>query len=62
MFVGNDSWAMILGDNIFHGNGLTEHLKKAINNDGRATVSDTMLMTHSVLVLLNLTMLGKLFP
>lgn len=37
-FIGNDSCAMILGDNIFHGNGLTEHLKRAVDNEGRATV------------------------
>ncbi|NFT91818.1 glucose-1-phosphate thymidylyltransferase RfbA [Clostridium botulinum] len=37
-FIGNDSCAMILGDNIFHGNGLTAHLKKAVENKGRATV------------------------
>lgn len=37
-FIGNDSCAMILGDNIFHGNGLTTHLKKAVENEGRATV------------------------
>lgn len=37
-FIGNDSCAMILGDNIFHGNGLTKHLKRAVQNEGRATV------------------------
>jgi glucose-1-phosphate thymidylyltransferase len=37
-FIGNDNCAMILGDNIFHGNGLTKHLKKAIENEGRGTV------------------------
>ncbi|MDR5588266.1 glucose-1-phosphate thymidylyltransferase RfbA [Clostridium aquiflavi] len=37
-FIGNDSCAMILGDNIFHGNGLTAHLKRAAQNEGRATV------------------------
>ncbi|GEP63890.1 glucose-1-phosphate thymidylyltransferase [Clostridium beijerinckii] len=37
-FVGNHNCAMILGDNIFHGNGLTKHLKKAVENEGRATV------------------------
>ncbi|MBW6410255.1 glucose-1-phosphate thymidylyltransferase RfbA [Clostridium weizhouense] len=37
-FIGNDSCAMILGDNIFHGNGLTAHLKKAVQNEERATV------------------------
>lgn len=37
-FVGDDSCAMILGDNIFHGNGLTMQLQKAVQNEGRATV------------------------
>jgi len=37
-FIGNDNCAMILGDNIFHGNGLTNQLKKAVENVGRATV------------------------
>lgn len=37
-FIGTDSCAMILGDNIFHGNGLTKHLKRAVENEGRATV------------------------
>lgn len=37
-FVGEDSCAMILGDNIFHGNGLTMQLQKAVQNEGRATV------------------------
>ncbi|PSM56705.1 glucose-1-phosphate thymidylyltransferase [Clostridium diolis] len=37
-FIGSDSCAMILGDNIFHGNGLTSHLKEAVENKGRATV------------------------
>lgn len=37
-FIGNDECAMILGDNIFHGNGLTEQLKTAANNKDRATV------------------------
>lgn len=31
-FIGNDTVAMILGDNIFYGNGLQEKLKNAINN------------------------------
>lgn len=37
-FIGEDNCAMILGDNIFHGNGLTTQLKKAVENTGRATV------------------------
>ena len=37
-FIGEDNCAMILGDNIFHGNGLTTQLKKAVENIERATV------------------------
>lgn len=37
-FIGDDNCAMILGDNIFHGNGLINQLKKAVENEGRATV------------------------
>ena len=39
-FIGNDSVAMILGDNIFYGNGLTLKLLKAIENEknGFATI------------------------
>lgn len=37
-FVGNDSCALILGDNIFYGAGLRKHLKKAASNKTGATV------------------------
>lgn len=37
-FINGDSCAMILGDNIFYGAGLTTHLKKAAKNDKGATV------------------------
>ena len=39
-FIGDDSCVMILGDNIFYGNGLTEYLKQATTNaeNGLATV------------------------
>lgn len=40
-FIGNDNACLILGDNIFYGHGLTELLKKAVNdveNMGGATV------------------------
>lgn len=37
-FIGGDECAMILGDNIFHGNGLKRLLCKAVNNHRRATV------------------------
>lgn len=39
-FIGDDTCAMILGDNIFYGNGFTSILREAVNNsdNGRATV------------------------
>lgn len=37
-FIGDDSCAMILGDNIFYGNGLTNHLKAAASRETGATI------------------------
>lgn len=37
-FIGSDSCAMILGDNLFYGNGLSSILKAAIRKQGKATV------------------------
>ena len=37
-FVGDDRCAMILGDNIFYGAGLTKHLRKAVEQETGATV------------------------
>ena len=39
-FIGNDTCAMILGDNIFYGNGFTSMLKDAVKGteEGRATI------------------------
>ena len=39
-FIGNNPCAMILGDNIYYGNGLEKELQKAVNNaiDGYATI------------------------
>ncbi|MBR2064818.1 MAG: glucose-1-phosphate thymidylyltransferase RfbA [Bacteroidales bacterium] len=40
-FIGNDCVCMVLGDNIFHGNGFTPMLKDAVRQaeeDGKATV------------------------
>ncbi len=37
-FINGDNCAMILGDNIFYGNGLRRLLLEAVNNQGRATV------------------------
>lgn len=37
-FIGNDNCALILGDNIFYGGGLTAHLRSAASKDCGATV------------------------
>lgn len=37
-FIGNARCAMILGDNIFYGAGLTRHLRKAVEQENGATV------------------------
>ena len=37
-FIGDDSCAMILGDNIFYGHGLVKRLKRAYENKDRATI------------------------
>ena len=37
-FIGNDSCAMVLGDNIFYGNALSKHLKEAAARETGATV------------------------
>jgi len=37
-FIGNDSVCLVLGDNIFYANGLSELLRKAVKNDKGATV------------------------
>ena len=37
-FIGDESCAMILGDNIFYGNGLGKLLTRAAGKQGRATV------------------------
>jgi glucose-1-phosphate thymidylyltransferase len=37
-FINNNNCAMILGDNIFHGNGLINQLKKAVEKEDGATI------------------------
>lgn len=37
-FIAGDRCAMVLGDNIFHGNGLTPHLRQAAERENGATI------------------------
>lgn len=37
-FISGDRCAMVLGDNIFHGNGLTPHLRQAAEREAGATI------------------------
>ncbi|MGN1318749.1 MAG: glucose-1-phosphate thymidylyltransferase RfbA [Lachnospirales bacterium] len=37
-FIGDDSCAMVLGDNIFYGSGLSKHLKEAAKKEKGATI------------------------
>ncbi len=37
-FIGNDSVALVLGDNIFYGHGLTRQLRKSASDESGATV------------------------
>ncbi len=37
-FIGGDSCAMVLGDNIFYGNGLTKHLREVAKKEKGATI------------------------
>ncbi|WP_160686055.1 glucose-1-phosphate thymidylyltransferase RfbA [Clostridium sp. C2-6-12] len=37
-FIGNDNVALVLGDNVFHGYGFTERLKKAASRKNGATI------------------------
>lgn len=61
-FIGDDACAMVLGDNIFYGNGFSRILKAAVKNveqEKRATVSDIMLTTRNALESSNLTKQAK---
>ena len=42
-FIGNDSVALVLGDNIFYGSGMGTLLKNKVNPDGAVAVSYTHL-------------------
>ena len=52
-FINGESCAMILGDNIFHGHGLSKRLKVAAAKEMERQYSDIMWTIRSVLVWLN---------
>mgnify|MGYP000036910181 CR=1 FL=1 len=52
-FIGNDSVCLVLGDNIFYGQGFTHMLKEAVHTAEEEN-SDTGLPILNVMVLLNL--------
>ena len=47
-FIGDDSVALVLGDNIFHGNGLSAMLQRAEAKEKGATVFGYQVMTQNV--------------
>ena len=59
-FIGDDTVAMVLGDNIFAGHGLKKRLKAAVENAESGKYLATMLMILKDLVLLNLIMKERL--
>ena len=64
-FIGNDTVAMVLGDNIFAGHGLKKRLKAAVENasSGKgATVFGYYVETRNDLVSLNSTRKARPFP
>lgn len=60
-FIDGESCAMILGDNIFHGHGLSKRLKAAAAKEEELRYLDIMWMIRSVLALLNLIRMEKPF-
>ena len=63
-FIGDAPCAMVLGDNIFYGNGFSSILKRAVVNaeQGRATVLATMFPTRSASALWSLMRTARSFP
>ena len=60
-FIGNDSVAMVLGDNIFAGHGLKKRLTAAVENAESGKGLATMWMIRSVSVLWSLTRMARPF-
>ena len=58
-FIGDDDCAMILGDNIFYGNGLSALLSEAVENKGRATVFGYYVDDHERLGVVEFDESGK---
>ena len=61
-FIGNDSVAMVLGDNIFAGHGLKKRLVRAANKATGATVFGYYVETLRDSALWNLILTEKRFP
>ena len=61
-FIGDDSVALVLGDNIFHGNGLSAMLQRAEAKEKVQQSLVTKLGTQNVLVWWSLMMIWTLFP
>ena len=58
-FIGADRVALILGDNIFYGHSLTEHLREAGNRDRGATVFGYVVNTPQQYGVVELDHLGR---
>ncbi len=56
-FIGDDNVALILGDNIYHGNGLTKMLQRAASKEKERLSLVIKSKIQNVLVLLNLTLI-----
>ena len=60
-FINDSPAALILGDNLFHGQDLTQQLKRACNNFDESTILLTRLEIQNVMELFNLIKMGKQF-
>jgi glucose-1-phosphate thymidylyltransferase len=58
-FIGKDRVALILGDNIFYGHGLIEHLRKAAGRDRGASVFGYVVDTPQRYGVVELDVLGR---
>ena len=61
-FIGNDTVAMVLGDNIFAGHGITKRLKEAVNNAETGKGATTVLRDFISMTIRSLNMPRDLSP